>query len=80
VSNELIRLAIDSHIRFWQAFTGAYRSDIMLTMFASHLKITLKLETSHGHPVGALALCAAAVSGLLLMLILKITRVRLSVP
>ena len=50
------------HICF-QARSGAYR-DIVLAIFASHLKIVLKHEDSNGPPLRAMALCAAAVSKL----------------
>ncbi|KAJ6592618.1 hypothetical protein B0H19DRAFT_1088175 [Mycena capillaripes] len=41
--------------------TGAYRSELMLQVFAAHLQVALKTDVSYGHPVGAMAIsCAAA--------------------
>lgn len=42
--------------------TGAYRSELILRVFAAHLQTVLKTDVSYGHPVGAMALSCAAVS------------------
>ncbi|KAJ6521750.1 hypothetical protein B0H19DRAFT_1203479 [Mycena capillaripes] len=48
-----------------EAQTGAYRSELVLRVFAAHLKVVAKTDHFYGHPVGALALaCAAAERGL----------------
>lgn len=45
-----------------QAKTGAFRSPILIEVFAYHLRIILKTpDVSYGNPKGALALCAVAV-------------------
>ncbi|KAJ7603071.1 hypothetical protein FB45DRAFT_1072146 [Roridomyces roridus] len=41
--------------------TGAYRSPIVLQVFASHLQYTARVDPSCGNPVGALALACSAV-------------------
>ncbi|KAJ7733149.1 hypothetical protein B0H16DRAFT_1580092 [Mycena metata] len=40
---------------------GAYRSELILRTFASHLSVVLKTDTSYGHPVGAMAISCAVV-------------------
>ncbi|KAF8239473.1 hypothetical protein L208DRAFT_1374635 [Tricholoma matsutake] len=43
--------------------TGSFRSDMMMSLFTGHLKTILKWGgNGHGMPIGALVLCAAAVS------------------
>jgi hypothetical protein len=42
--------------------TGAYRSELVLRVFAAHLQTVLKTDVSYGHPVGAMAISCAAVS------------------
>ncbi|KAG6825095.1 hypothetical protein H0H92_004725 [Tricholoma furcatifolium] len=42
-------------------FKGAFQSDMMLELFAFHLKLTMASVVDHGLPVGGLALCAAAI-------------------
>ncbi|KAK6969040.1 hypothetical protein R3P38DRAFT_3148129 [Favolaschia claudopus] len=41
--------------------TGAYRSELMLRVFAAHLQIALKTDTWYGHPIGAMTISCAAV-------------------
>ncbi|KAJ6454854.1 hypothetical protein C8R45DRAFT_1111800 [Mycena sanguinolenta] len=44
-----------------EAETGAYRSELILRIFAAHLQVILKTDVWYGHPVGTMALsCAAA--------------------
>ncbi|KAJ6616605.1 hypothetical protein B0H10DRAFT_1378221 [Mycena sp. CBHHK59/15] len=40
--------------------TGAYRSELMLRVFAAHLQVALKTDVSYGHPVGAMTISCAA--------------------
>ncbi|KAK7008364.1 hypothetical protein R3P38DRAFT_2551440 [Favolaschia claudopus] len=41
--------------------TGAYRSELVLRVFAAHLQAVHKNDAFYGHPVGAMALTCAAV-------------------
>ncbi|KAJ7501320.1 hypothetical protein B0H11DRAFT_1908195 [Mycena galericulata] len=57
VANELL----DSTRTRKMRHTGAYRSELILRIFAAHLHVVLKTDIWYGHPVGALAIsCAAA--------------------
>ncbi|KAJ6574093.1 hypothetical protein B0H19DRAFT_1123666 [Mycena capillaripes] len=44
-----------------QEQTGAYRSELVLRVFAAHMQTVLKTDHSYGHPVGALAISCASV-------------------
>lgn len=41
--------------------TGAYRSDIVLDAFASHLRYVMQIASTHGDQTGAMSVCVAAV-------------------
>ncbi|KAF8964971.1 hypothetical protein BDZ97DRAFT_1918676 [Flammula alnicola] len=43
-----------------KAGSGAYRSDVIVDIFAVHLQIILKTDVSYGNPAGGLSLCCAA--------------------
>ncbi|KAJ6599441.1 hypothetical protein B0H10DRAFT_2323070 [Mycena sp. CBHHK59/15] len=43
-----------------EACTRAYRSELMLRVFAAHLQVALKTDVSYGHPVGAMTISCAA--------------------
>jgi hypothetical protein len=59
----LLRVSKTKSELFW--------SDMMMALFAQHLKTILKWpHEDHGKPLGALALCAAAVSSVIFLHVL----------
>ncbi|KAJ7482101.1 hypothetical protein B0H11DRAFT_1915385 [Mycena galericulata] len=61
VANELLDSSFVYENKEDEACTGAYRSELILRIFAAHLHVVLKTDIWYGHPVGALAIsCAAA--------------------
>jgi hypothetical protein len=57
----LISCIIADHLLRGKNLKGSFQSDLILGLFSIHLKTSLKTEVSYGKPLGALALCAAAV-------------------